>query len=129
MTGEERNKLKDDLEHFQQKLKIAIRKNKDEKIVKYQKKIDGILSTLSDSLKLPQQYENEDHTIQKLELQQNSDNNFKKEQQQQPLKGGSSNDSDVTFHFSLDADEEKVIIVNLLCLPGMSYRRWYIFIL
>jgi hypothetical protein len=118
LTEENMNKLKDDLEHFQQKLKIAIRKKKDDKISKYQKKIDYILMTLS---------ENKQKTISQKKC---DDLDVPLEQIDKQVvdpviySRNNSNDSDVTFHFSLDADEEKMIIVNLLCLPGMAYRKW-----
>ena len=47
LSIEDKKKLEDKLEHFKQKLKIAIRKQKQDKLIKYNKKISEILLLLN----------------------------------------------------------------------------------
>lgn len=97
---EEREALKDKLEGFRQKLKIAIRKNKAEKIAKLEKKIRDINDSLNDAtsgeqLKTPS------------------------EQSDQAVVRDTA-----TLHFQLQAGEEVVVSVGITVLPSFEYKPW-----
>ncbi|KAJ1431221.1 hypothetical protein B484DRAFT_44485, partial [Ochromonadaceae sp. CCMP2298] len=51
LSNDERKALEDSLEHYQQKLKIAIRKSKPDKIEKYQQKIARVIDELQNNRK------------------------------------------------------------------------------
>lgn len=143
LSIEERKVLEDSLEQFQQKLKIAIRKNKIEKIEKYQKKIDKVIDSLKD---------NKVSTISNIEqgdlpsidttillkpannLNSLNEDKFSSKTVDANTKSksfpthsssnSSSSRSEVTYHFHLEPEEEKIINIKLCFLPGMSYRSW-----
>lgn len=105
LTEEDKIRLEDQLEHFQQKLKIATRKNKPDKLEKYASKIQSVLNQLnggdssseSDYVNIP--YSEED------------DNNV-------------SSVKDFAFHFSLPPEHEVFVSVAVVCLPSSNYEPW-----
>ena len=129
LSNEERKALEDSLEAFQQKLKIAIRKNKAEKIEKYQKKIDKVILALQDNQThavipaaaaegLVEKEEARDMVGAETPAEQLA--TLQQEQPQPALSG----ESEVSFHFLLEPEQERLVHVKLSFLPGPAYRSW-----
>ena len=121
----------DSLEAFQQKLKIAIRKNKAEKIHKYQKKINEVIKLLSggknvssdkaaaavvDAIPVASVEPLPAPVPEAVEAPENIVDSIKSVQE--------FNESDVTCHFDLNPDEERLVRVQLCFYPGEQYRHW-----
>jgi hypothetical protein len=114
--------LMDQLEKFQQKLKINTRKKKAEKIAKYQKKIDEIILKLSGggSTKADNNDQEKKTTVPEassVELGETVDD------------GSYSNQTEVVYselvhHLALNPDEEKLITVKISYLPGFHFAPW-----
>ena len=107
--------LQDSLEAFQQKLKIAIRKNKPEKIQKYQKKINEVIQLLAGK-----------GDISTIEPTSTGDIPV---ESTLPVKENMKaidalNESDVTCHFDLNPEEEKLVQVLVCFYPGSQYKHW-----
>jgi hypothetical protein len=151
LSREERKQLEDSLEQFQQKLKIAIRKNKQEKIDKYQKKIDKVITALQENRSqapgtatikpapssstiatadgsvecgggeaagdapLPSQPAFLSRALPPVHPPQSLLS------VSQP---STSNESEVSYHFQLEPEQERIVHVRLTFLPGTSYRSW-----
>lgn len=130
LTEEEKQSYKDKLERFNQKLLIARRKNKQEKIVKYESKIQqisDILNGKSISVNNPL----DDDEDEKDESKINSET-------KEPTASIESNDvslqkastykvvvnSDITLHLELEPAVDIIITVYITCLPATSYRYW-----
>ena len=117
----------DSLEAFQQKLKIAIRKNKAEKIHKYQKKINevikllsgkNVLSDVSVAETIPStSAEPSAAPVPEVVIAPDSTVDNSKSIQE-------FNESDVTCHFDLNPDEERLVRVQVCFYPGAQYRHW-----
>ena len=166
LSAEERQALEDSLEQFQQKLKIAIRKNKAEKIEKYQKKIDKVILSLQSNKKLvvaPPAGIAEVGTAEadvSAVAADEAKTNFTsdtvvgpdvlvvdaataeeaKPAEEKETKATStalmstaapippsqaqSEESEVSYHFQLEPEQERVVRVTLSFLPGAGYRYW-----
>eukprot|EP01036_Dinobryon_divergens_P027609 gene27611-36411_t len=114
----------DSLEAFQQKLKIAIRKNKAEKIHKYQKKINEVIKLLSgknahtDAETIPlASAETSTAPVPDVAVAPDTAVDNTKSVQE-------FNESDVTCHFDLNPDEERLVRVQVCFYPGAQYRHW-----
>ena len=115
MSAEDRKNLEDKLEHFTQKLKIAKRKKKHAKIVKYEKKVADAISLLTGSVTTG--------------LEKNSVfvDGFKSVTQQQTSDSGTKravHGDSPTFLFQLGAEKESIIRVKVTLLPGPNYQHW-----
>eukprot|EP01038_Epipyxis_sp_PR26KG_P006036 gene6036-8310_t len=114
LSEEEELALRDQLEFFQQKLKIAIRKNKEDKIAKYEKKIAEKLRQLSSDTNAVVA-ENTKIVEASNKPQQNDSTR---------VDDHSIEESSLTCHFTLEPDQEKVVTIKLSVLPGASYQSW-----
>lgn len=130
LTASHRKQLEDQLEGLNQKLKIAIRKNKPDKIKKHEKKISEVILSLGNN-KLVNTLPS-GSVIDSLEVTTATENDLKTEvvpiEQQTVSKkketrmGGRS---EVSYHFYLEPEQEKCVKVKLSFLPGMNYRSWH----
>lgn len=133
MDEEEIRILMDNLEKFQQKLKIAIRKEKPDKIIKYQKKIDDTIKKLSGS----------SASVATPTTTDASSNSQGKPIASDPLASVSINgsildqpessktedgkmvdDFDSAQYIWLNPEEERMLTIQLTYLPGRHYKSW-----
>lgn len=151
LSPAERKALEDSLEQFQQKLKIAIRKNKAEKIEKYQKKIDKVIIALQSNKNtasaepasvqadaLVPTEEEAAHAAPVAERVPPSDpttevaasgNEVVSESSHvAPITGQPAlphvGESEVSYHFHLEPEQEKLVRVRISFLPGSAYKYW-----
>lgn len=130
VTVEEKQILKDKLETFQQKLKIAVRKNKAEKIIKYERKIELISDILSGKVSavIDTSLEDEDESMKVglTETVEVSNKEISETVIRSPLYSYAKilANSDTSLCFELDSNHEVAISVALTLLPGTSYKTW-----
>jgi hypothetical protein len=96
---EEREALADKLEGFRQKLKIAVRKNKVEKISKLEKRIKEILDALSDVAPIGTMKVNSEQSDRAVR-------------------------DTTTLHLQLQPGEEVLVSVGVTILPTLWYKPW-----
>ena len=130
LTASHRKQLEDQLEGLNQKLKIAIRKNKPDKIKKHEKKISEVILSLGNN-KLVNTLPG-GATIDSNEVITTTEKDLKTEvvpieQQTESKKKETkmSGRSEVSYHFYLEPEQEKCVKVKLSFLPGMNYRSWH----
>jgi hypothetical protein len=117
--------LMDQLEKFQQKLKINTRKKKQEKIAKYQKKINEIIAKLSGNKSDEPQISRE---MSETKIEK------KEEVEIKPVEIAPMNPtvnehkeviySELVHHVSLAPDEEKLITVKISYFSGVHFAIW-----
>lgn len=102
--------LLDQLEKMQQKLKIALRKNKAEKIVKYRKKVEDCIQQLAS----------------KASSKPSADavNRTKKKGSDKPSSTMITEDTELAHFVELAPEEEVHIEMRLSYLPSAQYRLW-----
>jgi hypothetical protein len=113
LSEEERQVLSDKLEKFSQKLKIAHRKNKSEKIVKYEKKVSQIQDLLSGKSTSMLEDDDEDEA-----------DNMPIVSPERPSNVKVVANSDISLHFDLEADVQVTVRIQFTFIPGSSYRKW-----
>ena len=111
MSLEDRKILEDKLEQFEQKLKIAIRKKKPAKMLKYEKKVAEAREMLSGVL-IAKKGDESDDLVGKS-TQHLTDSPRRKLHCDAPV-----------YHFQLAAESESLIQVKVTFLPGSSYAHW-----
>jgi hypothetical protein len=113
--------LMDQLEKFQQKLKINTRKKKAEKIAKYQKKIDELILKLSGgSTKADNNDQEKKSTAVEVVTSEpgGTVDNVSHSNQMEVVY------SELVHHLVLNPDEEKLITVKISYLPGFHFVPW-----
>lgn len=140
ISTDEREKLEDKLEFYHQKLKIAKRKNREEKYVKYEKKIASTQAYLSGECDLLEGDKDSDE--EKESAKENvaafdkhgstefagiaGSNAASSELLLLEDADGSSTlgSSTAAYHFKLAADTEVIVHIKFTFLPGASYFLW-----
>lgn len=143
LSEEETQTLSDKLEKFHQKLKIAVRKNKPEKIVKYEKKIKQVQDILSGKSSVTGLDEDDDkeETEDDRKVAPNTETvdagkqssstaataaQSKAVPENQTIASGLRivAKSDVSLYFDLEADAIAEVRVLITCIPSSAYRSW-----
>eukprot|EP01034_Spumella_vulgaris_P022230 gene22230-28344_t len=135
LTEDQRLALEDSLEKFQQKLKIAVRKNKADKIEKYQKKINKVIASLTGVKEESApatpgvEKEGQDPALPlavTLEPPALADGGVGASSVKvtSPAVVATVEESNVAHHFNLEPDQEKIITVKVTFLPAASYSHW-----
>ena len=141
ITEVEREHLEDKLEHFNQKLKIGKRKNREDKILKYQKKIDNVVAYMNgETESLEKERDSDDErdagkeksqaSMGQMDLMETGSASLSVAISSDPSVGSTLANSvnaiasSVAYHTKIEGGSETAIRVKFTLVPSDSFFPW-----